>query len=155
MDDSAFRFFGAGIVYKPCPCCGCRTAVGFDRNDPGVHDREATECTWCMAAKISNEVQFSRADPIPLTERGECVGCRGPARVYGPKGRQFCAACESAASRKEPKAPLQPCRRLIPGARGTGAEIKPGKRAESFLRFRMDRVNTGPRSPNAKKARHR
>ena len=66
MDDSAFRYFGVGIVYKPCPSCGCRTAVGFDRNDPGVHDREATECTWCMAAKISNEVQFSRADPIPL-----------------------------------------------------------------------------------------
>ena len=69
-------------------------------------------------------VQFSRADPIPLTT-GECAGCRGPARVYGPKGRQFCAACESAASRKDRKAPLQPCRRLIPGPR----EPEPGWKA--------------------------
>ena len=95
MDDSAFRYFGASLVYKPCPSCGCRTAVGFDRDDPGVHDREAAECTWCMAAKISNEVQFSRADSIPLTERGECARCRAPARVYGPKGRRLCAECDA------------------------------------------------------------
>jgi len=82
MDDSAFRYFGVAIVYKPCPSCGYRTAVGFDRNDPGVHDREATECTWCMAAKISNEVQFSRADPIPLTHataRPHCANDGVPA----------------------------------------------------------------------------
>jgi hypothetical protein len=114
MDDSAFRYFGAGVVYKPCPSCGCRTAVGFDRYDPGAHDREATECAWCMAAKISNEVQFSRADPIPLTERGECAHCRGPARVYGPKGRQSCAECETAFPRKEPVLSPSPGRRSVP-----------------------------------------
>ena len=122
MDDSAFRYFGVGIVYKPCPSCGCRTAVGFDRNDPGVHDREATECTWCMAAKIANEVQFSRADPIPLTERGECANCRGPARVYGPKGRQLCAECQTATPRKEPDTSLKPCRRPIPRPRASEPE---------------------------------
>lgn len=122
MDDSAFRLFGAGIVYKPCPSCGCRTAVGFDRNDPGVHDREATECTWCMAAKISNEVQFSRADPIPLTERGECANCRGPARVYGPKGRQLCAECETAIPQKEPGPSPNPGRRAIPLPRASEPE---------------------------------
>ena len=134
MDDSAFRYFGASLVYKPCPSCGCRTAVGFDRNDPGVHDREATECTWCMAAKISNEVQFSRADPIPLTERGECANCRGPARVYGPKGRRLCAECD-AAIRKEPEVSAK----AVPGAnsqaQGRRAGIRSGKRTESFLRL--------------------
>ena len=122
MDDSAFRYFGVGIVCKPCPSCGCGTAVGFDRNDPGVHDREATECTCCMAAKISNEVQFSRADQIPLAERGECANCRGPARVYGPKGRQLCAECQTATPRKEPDTSLKPCRRPIPQPRASEPE---------------------------------
>jgi hypothetical protein len=120
MDDSAFQDFGASLVYKPCPSCGCRTAVGFDRNDPGVHDREATECTWCMAAKISNEVQFSRADPIPLTERGECANCRGPARVCGPKGRQLCAECD--VTRKDPEVSVKPFLRLIPRLRAAEPE---------------------------------
>ena len=134
MDDSAFQYFAASLVYKPCPSCGCRTAVGLDRNDPGVHDREATECTWCMAAKISNEVQFSRADPILLIERGECAHCRGPARVYGPKGRQLCAECD-AATPKEPGFSAK----AVPGAnsqsQGRRAGIRSGKRTESFLRL--------------------
>jgi hypothetical protein len=99
---------------------GAGTAVGFDRNDPGVHDREATECTWCMAAKISNEVQFSRADPIPLNERGECANCRGPARVYGPKGRQLCAECD--ATCKEPKVSVKPFLWPIPRPRAAEPE---------------------------------
>jgi hypothetical protein len=121
MDDSAFWYFGASLVYKPCPSCECRTAVGFDRNDPGVHDREATECTWCMAAKISNEVQFSRADPIPLNERGDCANCRGPARVYGPKGRRLCAECD-AAIRKEPEVSVKPFLWPIPRPRAAEPE---------------------------------
>jgi len=94
-DPGPFRWFWANRVTKPCPSCGNRTAVGFDRHDPGAEDREPSTCTGCSADVISNEVQFSRADPIPLPERGPCVTCHGPARVYGPHGSPACDDCKA------------------------------------------------------------
>jgi hypothetical protein len=94
-DLGPFRFFWAGKVMKPCPDCGNKTSVGFDQNDPGAADRELSRFTGCVADLIKNEVQFSRATPIPLPELGSCVTCYGPARVYGPQGNPACDGCRT------------------------------------------------------------
>ncbi len=114
-DPGPFRWFWASRVTRPCPSCGNRTPVGFDRADPGAAQREATECTGCAADKISNAVQFARGElGYPLSEQGPCARCHGPARIYGPRSRPVCDSC-AASSRPAPE-PLP-----VPGPRAVTA----------------------------------
>jgi len=105
------RYYGAGAVTGSCPSCLNDTPVS-----PG---REASDCTWCTAARISNAVQFSRADPIPLTERGPCVRCHEtPVRLYGPQAVKLCGPCQEAEpERKTPQPAAQPRLKAIPAPR--------------------------------------
>jgi hypothetical protein len=94
MNPGPFRWFWAARVTKPCPDCGHKTSVGFDRNDPGAQDREPSRCAHCTSAAIDNAAQFARGEiGYPLTEQGPCVSCHAPARRYGPQARPACAAC--------------------------------------------------------------
>ena len=93
-DPGPFRWFWANRVTKPCPDCGHRTSVGFDRADPGAGAREPTRCVHCAAAEVDNAIQFSRAElGYPLTEQGPCGSCGAPIRRYGPHGKPNCEAC--------------------------------------------------------------
>lgn len=93
-DPGPFRWFWANRVTKPCPDCGHRTSVGFDRADPEAEVREPTRCVHCTAAEVDNAIQFSRAElGYPLTEQGPCVSCGAAIRRYGPHGNPKCGAC--------------------------------------------------------------
>ena len=86
-DPGPFRWFWANRVTKPCPDCGHRTSVGFDRADPGAGAREPTRCVHCAAAEVDNAIQFSRAElGYPLTEHGKpnCEACAQPEAAPGP-----------------------------------------------------------------------
>ena len=94
LDLGPFRWFWANRVSKPCPDCGHRTSVGFDRADPEASAREPTRCVHCVTAEVDNAIQFSRAElGYPLTEQGPCVSCGAAIRRYGPHGSPKCEAC--------------------------------------------------------------
>jgi hypothetical protein len=97
--DSPFRFFGADVVRQACPECELPTATGFDRQDPGAAEREATRCTDCSAERIEWAAQQeSRAPGYPLAEQGPCGSCREPTHRYGDDGKPLCASCEAETS---------------------------------------------------------
>ena len=88
MNSGPFRWFWAARATKPCPDCGHKTSMGFDRNDPGGQDQEPSRCAHCISAAIDNMVQFARGEiGYPLTEQGPCVSCHAPVRRYEPQGR--------------------------------------------------------------------
>ena len=105
-DPGPFRWFWANRVTKPCPDCGHRTSVGFDRADPEASAREPTRCVHCVTAEVDNAIHFSRAElGYPLTEQGPCVSCGAAIRRYGPHGSPKCEAC---AQPEAAAAPLRP-----------------------------------------------
>ena len=114
-DPGPFRWFWANRVTRPCPDCGHRTSVGFDRADPGASAREPTRCVHCTSAEVDNAVQFSRAElGYPLTEQGPCVSCGASIRRYGPHGSPKCGTCgqPEAARVPSPEPALSPAGQL-------------------------------------------
>jgi len=127
-DPGPFRWFWAERVTKPCPDCGHRTSVGFDRADPGVGAREPTRCVHCTVAEVDNAIQFSRGElGYPLTEQGPCVSCGAAIRRYGPHGSPKCGACA------QPEAALGPSPESEPSLAGQAPLRPPALEAQPEL----------------------
>ena len=89
---TAFQYFRAKVVRRPCPCCGRPTGVGFEGQPDPFPD--PTKCTRCAADNIEFDVQAaSILLGYPLMERGPCVRCRQPCRRYGDHGHPLCGSC--------------------------------------------------------------
>jgi hypothetical protein len=121
-----FRWFWANRVTKPCPDCGHRTSVGFDRADPGADAREPTRCVHCTTAEVDNAVQFSRGElGYPLTEQGPCVSCGTSIRRYGPHGKPNCEACAQPEAAPGPPPGPEPSPAGQPQRRPPALEAQP------------------------------
>ena len=125
-DPGPFRWFWANRVTKPCPDCGHRTSVGFDRADPGASTREPARCVQCTAAEIDNAIQFSRGElGYPLTEQGPCVSCGAPTRRYGPQGSPACGVCVQAEATPGPSPAPEPSPARQPRIRPPDLDAEP------------------------------
>jgi hypothetical protein len=92
---SAFAFFNATVIRKPCPRCGKPTGVGFAGQPEPLP--EPTVCTDCAAWNfIANYCEESSQLGYPLLEQGPCARCRQPCHLYGPNGSALCDSCKSA-----------------------------------------------------------
>jgi hypothetical protein len=125
-DPGPFRWFWANRVTKPCPDCGHRTSVGFDRADPGAGAREPTRCVHCTTAEVGNAVQFSRGElGYPLTEQGPCGSCGASIQRYGPHGKPNCEACAQPEAAPGPPPEPEPSPAGQPQRRPPAQEAQP------------------------------